>query len=147
VDYGDFLVPNMHTQTNTSTAYIYAPPNLGKAYINLTTHKPNAIVPEAGTTPLATKARAMEQLPELRPAPQPTPQPLSRPTSQMDNTPPVPVGDGEPIDVEIPKWTKGLPSTPDEITEYKQFMIAKYDAEQRYNAELLRRRKVKEGGL
>jgi len=45
----------------------------------------------------------------------------------------------------MPKWTKGPPSTPEEVEEYKQFMIAKYEAEQLQNAEILRQMKLKAG--
>ncbi|KAL6045939.1 hypothetical protein QOT17_022499 [Balamuthia mandrillaris] len=45
--------------------------------------------------------------------------------------------------IEIPKWTKGPPSTPEEIAEYKAFMIAKYEAEQLLNAEILKERRSK----
>ncbi len=48
-------------------------------------------------------------------------------------------------EIVVPKWTKGPPSTPQEIDEYKQFMVAKYEAEQKINAEILRQRKLKEG--
>jgi hypothetical protein len=42
----------------------------------------------------------------------------------------------------IPKWTKGPPCSNEEIDEYKAFMVAKYEAEQKINAEILRRKKL-----
>jgi hypothetical protein len=54
------------------------------------------------------------------------------------------VDEDGPIDIEIPKWTKGPPATPEEVDEYKKFMIAKYEAEQKRDAEILRRMKAKQ---
>jgi len=48
----------------------------------------------------------------------------------------------KPEDVVIPKWTKGPPTTSDEIEEYKNFMVMKYEAEQKQNALILARRKA-----
>lgn len=42
----------------------------------------------------------------------------------------------------VPKWTKGPPCSSEEIDEYKAFMVAKYEAEQKVNAEILRRKKL-----
>jgi hypothetical protein len=39
----------------------------------------------------------------------------------------------------VPKWTKGPPCSSEEIDEYK---AAKYEAEQKVNAEFLRRKKL-----
>ena len=44
----------------------------------------------------------------------------------------------------LPKWSKGPPSTKEEIEEYKKFMKARYEAEAAYNAELLRKKKEEE---
>lgn len=49
------------------------------------------------------------------------------------------------MEIVIPKWTKGPPTTNEEIEEYKKFMVAKYEAEARQNAEILRQKKLKEG--
>jgi len=67
------------------------------------------------------------------------------PASKPAPAPAASGGDDGPIDIVIPKWTKGPPSTDEEITEYKKFMIAKYEAEAKYNAEVLRRKKLKDG--
>jgi len=58
----------------------------------------------------------------------------------------LPGGDNreEEATVSIPIWTKGPPATPEEVAEYKAFMKAKYEAEQKENARLLR---LKQAGL
>jgi len=83
-------------------------------------------------------------IPVVKPAPAaakpaPLPQPAAKPA------PATPKDDGAPVEIVIPKWTKGPPTTNEEIEEYKKFMVAKYEAEAKQNAEILRQRKLKEG--
>lgn len=47
----------------------------------------------------------------------------------------------EELGVSLPSWDSGFPSTPEEQAAYKEYMVAKYEAEAKFNAKLLQYRK------
>lgn len=96
----------------------------------------------------ATPPSAVSPGPAANPAPTPVPAPApaaaTAPAASSGGDPwaNIEAADLDDLQKKMPKWTKGPPCTSEEIDEYKAFMVTKYEAEQKLNAEILRRKKL-----
>jgi hypothetical protein len=137
ISYADFMIDDPRQKDGTrgytiSDSAPKPPPDLS-GYV---APKPAALSPAVTRPPAATTTPIPSALAPTQ-TPSPTPAPYANdPWSDIENA------DIDDLMKNMPKWTKGPPGSSEEIDEYKKFMVVKYEAEQKLNAEILRRKKL-----